>query len=89
MSSKTTPRVDEVKDKVKDKGGVNMKIPKCCNGDYPRGSHDDGLSGMSGLQSNPANRQIASSSRDVGAPRFFFSIFFIFFLKKLEKTRFN
>ena len=33
--------VDEVKDKVKDKGGVNMKIHKCSNGYYPRGSHDD------------------------------------------------
>ena len=44
------------------------------------------LSGMSGLAGNPANRQIARSSGDVGGPRlFFFSIFFNYFHKKLEK----
>jgi hypothetical protein len=44
---------------------------------------------MSGLASNPANREIASSSGRLSTKTFFFyffSIFFkLYFLKKLEK----
>ena len=46
-----------------------------------------GLSTMSGLASNPANRQIVLSSGGVGAPRYFFPRFFYFFFKKLEKNQ--
>jgi hypothetical protein len=45
-----------------------------------------GLSGTSGLASNPANREIASSFGASEYQDIFFAIFFqFFFLKKLEK----
>ena len=54
------------------------------NGFNGRTNSLGGLSGMSGLASNPANMQFTWSSGGVGAPRYFFSRFFIFPLKKLE-----
>ncbi len=66
------------------KVGRNTKMPTY--DDKGVFNDDEGLSGTSGLASNPANREIASSSGRLSTKTFFFSIFFnFFFLKKLEK----
>jgi hypothetical protein len=47
-----------------------------------RSISDEGLSGTSGLASNPTNREIDSSSGASDHQDFFFDFFSIFFLKK-------
>ena len=77
---------------------VSFETPSCFRNVYTRHCHElvcvrkivtrsvqvlIGLSTMSGLGSNPAIRQIASSSGGVEVPRYFFSLeFFSFFFKK-------